>query len=275
MKQTDIENEKLRLERQRLAIETRLKRQDQSLQQQQFEASRKGFAAWSQAFTPLGAAILAGLVGLFGTVLNGYQNNLIETKKYEANQKLERQKLEGNLILDAIKTAGNGGEKEKQTAANLLFLAESGLITIPDEKLKVIRDKAGDALPSLPDIRTAIAPVGDVSMSAKHTLKAITRTVYLGTQGTNIEVEVKPARVGAFFSASIDGAAISGSPLRFVLDKPKGRSILLSLRFMFPPDSAEQSEYLIVVRGGGEEFNSTSVKKTDLYHERILEFRIE
>ena len=146
----NIDEEKLKLERQRLAIETRLKRKEQQFQRQQFEVSRKGLTAWAQTITPVGAAIIAGLVGLFGTVWNGYQSNLIETKKQLASEKLERHKLEGNLILDAIKTAGAGEEKEKQTSANLFFLAEAGLITLPQDKIGIINSPF--ALPRIPKL---------------------------------------------------------------------------------------------------------------------------
>ncbi len=153
-----IEGGKLELERKRLAIETRLKRRDQQFQQRQFDASRKGVAAYAQFLTPVGAAVIAGILGLFGTVWNSYQSNLIETNKQIANEKLERQKLESSLVLDAIKTAGAGEEKERQTAANLLFLANAGFLTLPPDKLGIIKEKAGDLLPSLPNTRSPLAP---------------------------------------------------------------------------------------------------------------------
>src|SRR4051794_30721546 len=119
----DIEREKLKLERQRLALETRLKRRDQDFQREQWKAARPLPQAWAQVLSPVGAAVLAGIVGLFGTVINGYLNNKLEVIKQNSTAKLERQKQEGVLILEAIKTAGSGGQKEQQTAANLVFLA--------------------------------------------------------------------------------------------------------------------------------------------------------
>lgn len=163
-----IEDGKLELERKRLAIETRLKRRDQQFQHRQFDAGRKGVAAYAQFLTPVGAAVIAGMLGLFGTVWNGYQSNLIETNKQIANEKLERQKLESTLVLDAIKTAGAGEEKERQTAANLLFLANAGFLTLPPDKLGIIKEKAGDLLPSLPNTRSPLAPTEDVPVPAKH-----------------------------------------------------------------------------------------------------------
>lgn len=173
-KEFNIEQEKLKLERQRLAIDTQLKKREMRFQRHQFEATRKGFAIWAQVITPVGAAIFAGIVGLFGTVWNGYQSNLIETKKQIANEKLERQKLESTLILDAIKTAGTGEEKDKHTAANLLFLSDAGFITLPAEKIDIIKEKAGDTLPSLPNIRESnssngpITPTLEVPVPAKN-----------------------------------------------------------------------------------------------------------
>jgi N-acetylmuramoyl-L-alanine amidase len=148
--QRSLEAEQLKLERQRLAIETRLKRSDQQFQRQQFESSRRGIAAWAQVVTPVGAAVIAGIIGLFGTVWNGYQGNRIETAKHAAEERLEKQKLESNLILEAIKTGGQGEEKERQIAANLVFLVDAGLLQLPADKLANLRKLAGDTLPSLP-----------------------------------------------------------------------------------------------------------------------------
>lgn len=144
------EDAKLKLDRQRLAVETMLKRRDQQFQRYQFEVTRRGPAGWALVATPIGAAVIAGIVALFGTVWNAYQANRLEDARQKASFQLERQRLEGSLILDAIKTVGIGAEREKQAAANLLFLAEMGLITLPPSKVQPLRDAAANALPSLP-----------------------------------------------------------------------------------------------------------------------------
>jgi len=82
-------------------------------------------------------------VGYMGTLISSYQT-----------RQLERDKQQGTLILEAIKTGGAGAEKEKQTAANLVFLADNGLITtIRQTELEKLRTKAQGAGPSLPAVQ--------------------------------------------------------------------------------------------------------------------------
>lgn len=172
-----LEEKKLKLERLRLRLEMGFKQRELAFQQQQFEATHKGFGAW--VATPLGAAIIAGLLGLFGTVWNGYQGN-----------RIERQKLESSLILDAIKTSGTGEDKEKQTAANLKFLADAGLIWLSQDKYEVIKAKAGDRLPSLPNISSA-TPIEDAALQAKYYKEAEGRVI----QSIVIHATESPATV--------------------------------------------------------------------------------
>jgi hypothetical protein len=135
----DIEKEKLKLERQRLAVEVQLKRREQQLSREQFEKNRKGLTVWGQIFSPIGAAFLTGALGLFGIIVSGIYSI-----------KIERQKQEEILIIDAIKTFVAGQNKEQETAANLVFLKEAGLITIDKDTFDKLKKKAGEKLPSLP-----------------------------------------------------------------------------------------------------------------------------
>ena len=67
--------------------------------------------------SPLTTAIIAAIVGLFGTLVGGVLNIHVE-----------RQKQEGSLILEGIKTG------EKQAAArNPLFFAEARLIHLSEK----------------------------------------------------------------------------------------------------------------------------------------------
>jgi hypothetical protein len=159
----DIELQKLKLERQRIALDSTLRRKEQILQRKQFEATARGWNKWNQILSPAGAAIFAGLVGLFGTVLNGYNNT-----------NLERQKQQGTFILEAIKTG-----KEQTTAANLVFLADAGLIKLSKPELAKLREKAGGTLPSLPPIdkasttaeRNTAVSASDILMTLRESLK--------------------------------------------------------------------------------------------------------
>ncbi len=130
--QFDLERAKLLQEKELREKELALKEKELDLQHQQ-----SWLARWS---TPATVAIVAGLIGYFGTLISSYQN-----------RQLEREKQEGTLILEAIKTTGTAEEKGKQTAANLIFLADAGLITsISKGELEKLRVKAQGAGPSLP-----------------------------------------------------------------------------------------------------------------------------
>jgi FlaG/FlaF family flagellin (archaellin) len=117
---------------------------------------------WSWLTSPAVVAIVAGLIGYIGTLVSSYSTRRLEADRQTATEKLEqenreatlrlaREKQEGMLILEAIKTGGTAEQKERLTAANLVFLADAGLITsIKPERLQALRDKAGTTLPSLP-----------------------------------------------------------------------------------------------------------------------------
>jgi len=117
---------------------------------------------WSWLTSSAVVAIVAGLIGYIGTLVSLYSTRRLEADRQAATEKLEqgnreatlrltREKQEGTLILEAIKTGGTAEQKERLAAANLVFLADAGLITsIKPERLQVLRDKAGTTIPSLP-----------------------------------------------------------------------------------------------------------------------------
>ena len=128
----ELESKKLELEEKRLAEETRradrdaaLKQQELDFQREQFVANKKG---WRQLFTPLGAAVLAGLIGLAGTVITGRQNLA-----------LEREKQEGDLILKLAEIS----KDEKDRARNVLFFAEGKYLTMAESYKTYLRQTAG------------------------------------------------------------------------------------------------------------------------------------
>jgi hypothetical protein len=107
-------------------------------------------------------AIVAGLIGYLSTLYSSYATRQLEAKRQEYTEQLEqekhqatlqltREKQEGTLILEAIKAGGTKEEKERAAAANLVFLADAGLIrSLKPEDLARLRARAGNALPSLP-----------------------------------------------------------------------------------------------------------------------------
>jgi len=95
-------------------------------------------------------AIAAGLIGYVSTLYSSYATRKLEEQKSQETLALTRQNQEGNLILEAIKTSGTLRERETAAAANLVFLADAGLITsLNKTALDRLREKAGNALPSL------------------------------------------------------------------------------------------------------------------------------
>jgi hypothetical protein len=123
------------------------------------EAAQKNqwFARWSN---PVVLAILAALVGYLGTLITWslarsdeqarHKRALeLEEAKQRATEQLEQKKLQGTLILDAMKT-GEGPEKAKRAAANLLLLADAKLVAFDEETQKRLKERAGDVGPGLP-----------------------------------------------------------------------------------------------------------------------------
>lgn len=96
--------------------------------------------------SPLTAALIAGAVGILGTFIGGI-----------LNLQVERQKQQGSLILEGIKTGD-----PKSAARNLLFFSEANLINLSAQQIDALRKEAGDStLPVLPRPTNA-APQGVV-----------------------------------------------------------------------------------------------------------------
>jgi hypothetical protein len=249
-----LELQKLKLDRQRIAIDARLKRKEQELQRKQVEANVKGGGKWSQIFSPVGAAVLAGLVGLFGTVLNGFNNT-----------SLERQKQQGTLILEAIKTSGLAEQKEQQTAANLVFLADAGLIEISKPELAKLRTKAGGNLPSLPPINSSNV--------------ADTTYAFAVTEGEDILITITPVQTGNFSTLALDGqslAPISTNPLtyKFKISKKAGQMHFLAIECDFPGNPTSNAHYEFTISHSNIPISSFVVTKSDQDHSRLLRLKV-
>ena len=126
----DAEASRADFERERTEREAQWKERELALRERQAVASK-----WT---TPIATAVAAGLLGLLGTLWNGFQNLNIERKKQE-----------GTLILEAIKT---GTGKPDLAAANLLFLDGAGLIALNAQQRSRLQKEAGtsEPVPSLP-----------------------------------------------------------------------------------------------------------------------------
>lgn len=113
------------------------------------------FNRWS---APVVVAMLGGLIALIGGLYTSCEN-----------RRLERTRQESNLVLEAIKTGGTNEQKDVQTAANLVFLTDAGLITsIPTSHVNTLRDKANGAGPSLPAPQLASQTMLSAEIEALH-----------------------------------------------------------------------------------------------------------
>lgn len=102
---------------------------------------------WSHWNNPVALAVLAALVGYFGTVLTWSLARWEEAGRHDRNLKLEKEKSQGTLILEAMK-AGVG--QDQQVAANLVLLADAGVLNFAPEALKKLRERAGKLGAALP-----------------------------------------------------------------------------------------------------------------------------
>lgn len=126
-----LKERELTLTEGKLKQDRELKQEELLIQHRQLSVGR-----WSG---PVAVAVVAGLLGIIGSLLSSSQN-----------RELERKKQEGTLVLESIRTGSTGKEREKQAAANLVFLADAGLLTLGEVQLKTLRDRAGDTAPGLP-----------------------------------------------------------------------------------------------------------------------------
>ena len=128
----DVELQKVQDEGEKLREATQQQDHESKPQSEHSEANARDNA---YRVSPITTALLAGLVGLVGTMLGGALNLQVEKKKQE-----------GSLILEAIKTG------DKTTAArNLLFFSDAGLLRLSEEQMRNLRKEAGEStLPVLP-----------------------------------------------------------------------------------------------------------------------------
>jgi hypothetical protein len=160
-RQLALREHELTLRERELEQKEREAAQELALREQE-TATRARQNRWSWLTSPAMVAIVAGLIGYIGTLISSYSTRRLEADRQAATESLEqgnreatlrltREKQEGTLILEAIKTGGSAEQKERLAAANLLFLADAGLITsIKRDRLEALREKAGTTLPSLP-----------------------------------------------------------------------------------------------------------------------------
>jgi len=130
--------------RDKLAIETKLKRTDQALAREQFEWQKKQatHTGWAALLSPTGVVLAGAAIGLLGTAAG----------KWADYQTTKRQQ-ETNIILKAseVPASLSPGAQDEQRARNLLWFEQAGYIVLPknfvDQLTKASNLKPGETVP--------------------------------------------------------------------------------------------------------------------------------
>lgn len=152
----EIERERLELERERLKHDVMLREKELALKN--LEMAAKAAEQRASAWSPLLVAVIAAALALFGNVLvtylQGKANQRIAqdravadldlaNQKATFDEKLEHDRAQSNLILEAIRT----GDSIK-ASKNLLFFVELGLLDDPGSKILTwLRNHESPSLP--------------------------------------------------------------------------------------------------------------------------------
>ena len=120
-----VSPEEMKLARQRLAIETKLKRIDQQLARQMFEAQsdRDKSSGWKVFLTPTGAVLAAAAFGLLGTAAGKWVDNVASRKQQETTIILKASEVPQSLSTQ---------EQDVQRARNLLWFSRAGYVSFPE-----------------------------------------------------------------------------------------------------------------------------------------------
>jgi hypothetical protein len=159
-----VSPEEVELARKRLAIETKLKRIDQRLARQKFEAqsNRDTSSGWKAFFTPTGGTLVVAIFGLLGIFYGKWED-------YNINRRTQ----ETTVILKAseVPQSFSAQEQDVQRAKNLLWFARAGYVTLPESFVVQLEKASGlnkDELPSAPVFKYS----GEGSLSSSSLLPA-------------------------------------------------------------------------------------------------------
>jgi len=153
----NIEQERQELEKKRLAVKEKLKKAELRLRLKELEANSTDV---SPTRIPKISAISPSTIAAFIAIIATLFGYLIQSS---LNRGLEREKVQGQLILKAIET----GDTEK-ARVNLRFFVETGLLSDPDGKLKAALDrieKNPASAPVLPTTNIKSYPVTIINIA--------------------------------------------------------------------------------------------------------------
>ncbi len=127
IRRLELEERRLDEEMQLRKSELELRKKELEIQQKKDEITEKEKSFFAKIFSPVGVAVIVGLIGLLGTAASGIINVYVENNKHQSELLLK--------ISDA--------KDEKQRALNLLFYAKGGYLTFSSEYEAYLRGLAG------------------------------------------------------------------------------------------------------------------------------------
>ena len=266
----EIELARLQLERDRLAADIRrneldveLKRQEVRQQHEHFTIGRRD--SWKQVYSPLGVAILAGIIGLGSTIYTGFQNLRLEREKQRAAELLERQRQEAALLLKLAEQPD-----ERLRARNLLFFAEGKYLTLPANYIQYLRKVAGldegQQIPP-PSLPTA-------------TGRTVTTDTRYAVGGGPITLEVIP---NLHFDSATTVVTINGMPLAssrtnvFELGRGsdvKGKRLVVNTDAALFVPSPPRITVTYILRGGSQGELSRTIEARVVFAQAEVEFTV-
>ncbi len=186
----EIEERKLEgeLEAKRVALEADTKLREREIQLRSLELKlRKEEIERSIWKSPIFVAIIAALAGFLSSIVaafvEGYNANALERQKHEAAIIAERNKLESNLIIEAIKT----GDTEL-AAKNLEFFIKLGYVEDPEGNIStLIKDQRSiPVLPASKESSTTFTPSSVFGENSLRPISSLSQDSPLKTIGSAI-----------------------------------------------------------------------------------------
>lgn len=137
------------------AVATDLELDERAVKQEEFAARREearlrlsaASAPWWRRADPLVLAVSAGVFTLAGNIFIAWYNantTIAQEQTKAANDlQLEREKAKASLVTQAVST-----DDAVTARRNLLFFVDAGLISDPDQKIRMAAEKYAPVLPS-------------------------------------------------------------------------------------------------------------------------------
>jgi predicted chitinase len=139
-------NESSTLEKKENIIPRQIVHKSENTSEAASDNSKPSRAQWFwPLLTTIFVAFLTASGAIIGNLVQGSNALKLEGEKAEREQKLQKQKQEAELILQAIRT-----QRSEDARANLIFLVQAGLITLPPDQIEKLTNS--EIMPLLPPV---------------------------------------------------------------------------------------------------------------------------